>query len=199
MCIRLRRAESLRTPESVCSATICADKVHRFSQTMTQAGIVEAVVSVIVPVIGVSNMDTKNRVFVYYNFHKKCWSVKALSGKNKGRVVQHRKNIFLKDCTFRVSESSRQRVIRENKKNVHAGVVGEIISWPAFEEYFKHDCIAHPFVTVNYNPKKHKTFVESDNKNKPIHKAAFVHLEAGLANLIKVPFRQVTAFKVRTQ
>lgn len=64
------------------------------------------------------------KVFVYFNLHKLVWSIKALEGKNKGRVIAHRSNVELNDCTFRVSESGRQRVLREKRKNVHAGIVG---------------------------------------------------------------------------
>ena len=64
------------------------------------------------------------RVFVYWNLHKKCFSVKALEGPNKGRVIAHRDTVHLKNPTFRVSQAGRARVIKEQKKNVHAGVVG---------------------------------------------------------------------------
>lgn len=64
------------------------------------------------------------KVFVYWNLHKKCFSVKALSGPDKGKVVQHVETLRLTYCTFKVSEAGRQRVLRERKKYVHAGVVG---------------------------------------------------------------------------
>jgi hypothetical protein len=64
------------------------------------------------------------KVFVYFNLHKKCFSVKALEGVNKGKVVQHTDNIVLLLPKFKVSEAGRQRVLREKRKNVHAGVVG---------------------------------------------------------------------------
>ena len=64
------------------------------------------------------------KVYVYFNLHRKCFSIKALEGANKGRVVAHRDDVLLFDATFKVSEAGRQRVLRERKKNVHAGVVG---------------------------------------------------------------------------
>lgn len=66
------------------------------------------------------------RVFIYYNLHRKCLSIKALEGMNKGRVVAHAEAVTLTDALFKVSESGRQRVLREKRKNVHAGVVGEL-------------------------------------------------------------------------
>lgn len=66
------------------------------------------------------------KVFVYYNLHKHCWSIKALEGNNKGRVIDHVDVVTLHDPIFKVSEAGRQRVINERRKNVHAGVVGQL-------------------------------------------------------------------------
>jgi hypothetical protein len=35
------------------------------------------------------------KVFVYFNLHKKCFSIKALEGAMKGRVVAHRDTVLL--------------------------------------------------------------------------------------------------------
>jgi hypothetical protein len=90
------------------------------------------------------------KVFVYFNLHKKVFSVKALEGPNKGRVVAHRAQVLLVNAKFKVSEAGRQRVIREQRKNVHAGVVGE---WK--------DTVPAEFQgkSVTYNPYKYNTFV----------------------------------------
>lgn len=71
------------------------------------------------------------RVYVYFNLHKKVWSVRALEGARKGRVIAHRTDLELADCTFKVSEPGRQRVLREKRKNVHAGIVGTLMDSPA--------------------------------------------------------------------
>jgi hypothetical protein len=97
------------------------------------------------------------KVFCYFNLHRKCFSIKALEGPNKGRVVAHRDDVLLFDCVFKVSEAGRQRVLRERKKNVHAGVVGE---WDETGT----DLITIARVTtigrpVTYNPYKYNTFV----------------------------------------
>ena len=68
------------------------------------------------------------KVFVYFNLHRKCWSIKALEGESKGRVIGHANYVDLADVTWKVSEKGRQRVIREKKKNVHAGAVGTLES-----------------------------------------------------------------------
>lgn len=97
------------------------------------------------------------KVFVYFNLHRKCFSIKALEGPNKGRVVAHRDDVLLFDGTFKVSEAGRQRVLRERKKNVHAGVVGQ---WDETGT----DLITIDRVTtigrpVTYNPYKYSSFV----------------------------------------
>jgi hypothetical protein len=66
------------------------------------------------------------KVFVYFNLHRKCFSIKALEGANKGRVIDHAHSVALSNVTFKVSEAGRQRVLREQRKNVHAGVIGTL-------------------------------------------------------------------------
>ena len=96
------------------------------------------------------------RVFCYFNLHRKCFSIKALEGVNKGRVVAHRDNVLLFNGTFKVSEAGRQRVLKEQRKNVHAGVVG----------YMYDDMLAPALACgdrVTYNPYKYKSFVLADS------------------------------------
>jgi hypothetical protein len=88
------------------------------------------------------------KVFVYFNLHKKVWSVKALEGENKGRVIQHASYLKLKNATFKVSEAGRQRVLREKRKNVHAGIVG----------YLTDEIPVALYTQVSYNPYKGPTF-----------------------------------------
>lgn len=66
------------------------------------------------------------RVFVYFNLHNGRWSIKALSGRFKGCVIAHAREVMLRDVTYKVSEAGRQRVLQEQRKNVHAGVVGTL-------------------------------------------------------------------------
>ncbi len=98
------------------------------------------------------------KVYVYFNLHKKCFSIKALEGEHKGRVVAHREQLTLTDCTFRVSQAGRARVLREQKKNVHAGIVG---TWRgAYDPAIADSCD----ISVTYNPYKYSTFVYSDGE-----------------------------------
>ena len=96
------------------------------------------------------------KVFVYFNLHKKVFSIKGLEGPCKGRVIAHRRELMLYDAIFKVSEAGRQRVLKECRKNVHAGVVGNWIN----------DVISvDNRVQVTYNPYKYKTFVFKHNEH----------------------------------
>ena len=94
------------------------------------------------------------KVSVYFNLHKHVWSVKALEGEHKGRVVHHTDHIILKDAVQKVSEAGRQRVLREQVKNVHASIVGTISGLESCE-----GCIA----TLYYNPYTTPRFVYKES------------------------------------
>lgn len=97
------------------------------------------------------------KVFVYFNLHRKCFSIKAMEGPDKGRVVAHRDDVLLFDGTFKVSEAGRQRVLRERKKNVHAGVVG---MWDETgTDLITIDRVTTVGTPVTYNPYKYNSFV----------------------------------------
>ena len=104
------------------------------------------------------------KVFVYFNLHKKVWRVKALSGEHKGRVIGHAETVLLKSCEFRVSKAGRQRVLKERRKNVHAGVVGILLAMDGkmVFDYAKS-------VPVTYNPYKYETFVNKTTEEPVTH------------------------------
>ena len=103
------------------------------------------------------------RVFVYRNLHRKCYSVKSLK---TGRVIAHVDSIDLVNVTFKVSEAGRQRVIRERRKNVHAGVVGFIADVSLLGQSTK----------VTYNPYKFDSFIKKDTEL-PMYSAKIAHLD----------------------
>lgn len=114
------------------------------------------------------------KVFVYFNLHKRLFSVKALEGANKGRVIAHVDNVSLSDVTFKVSQAGRQRVLREQRKNVHAGVVGTLtpMLWGTG-------------LQVTYNPYKYDTFVCKDTEL-PILAAGAAKMTCGTRTSIEV-------------
>lgn len=105
------------------------------------------------------------KVKVYYNLHKKCFSVVSLDGDNYGRVIDHVQEITLENARFKVSEAGRQRVLKERKKNVHAYVVGTVSK----------KTINTGVKEATYNPYKYSTFVYKPEGN-PIHQASIVKL-----------------------
>lgn len=62
------------------------------------------------------------KVKVYRNLHKRCYSVQDITG----RVVAHVNNLLLTDATFKVREAGRNKVLRTKRKNVHAFVIGKV-------------------------------------------------------------------------
>lgn len=86
------------------------------------------------------------KVSVYWNLHKKCFSVQ-----HKGKVVAHVDNITLRRVEFRVSEAGRQRVLATLCKNVHAKV------WGIVEDFENRSECIHPLFI--YNPYKYNSFM----------------------------------------
>lgn len=118
------------------------------------------------------------RVFVYFNLHRKCWSVKALEGPDKGRVVAHANHVTLQDARGRVGEAGRQRVLREGRKNVHAGIVGRL-AWPVKA--------AFDSIPLSYNPFKGPTFYnrETGEAWTDTAPAVTMHAEPGKPPVVK--------------
>lgn len=65
-------------------------------------------------------------VDVYFNLHKRLWSIKARSGPDRGRIIAHAETVVLDGVELIVSEAGRQRVLREQRKNVHAFARGTL-------------------------------------------------------------------------
>jgi len=119
------------------------------------------------------------KVFVYWNLPKECWSVKALNGTRKGKVIYHAEQVRVANPVGKVSEAGRQRVLREKRKNVHAGIVGELtdvigvqteaghdvhvsdLGWDQSERWInpKEGMTWTDPASVTYNPYKYKEFV----------------------------------------
>jgi len=113
-------------------------------------------------------MPNNAKFYCYWNLHKNVFSVKY-----KGKVIAHLTNFYGKNCEFRVSEKGRQRVLKEQSKNVHAYVV--------CDSYAEGDVnILSPFRLdiegrARYNPYKGPTFVTDSGE--PLSKADFVRFE----------------------
>ena len=125
------------------------------------------------------------KVFVYWNLHRKVWSVKALDGPFKGRVFKHAEKITLRYATGKVSLAGNARVRREGKKNVHAGIVGFIGARDPFVQ------IDDP-ISITYNPYKDTSFVQvtEDGSRPEWHGSHLVSLSRTVA-MIGAAYRPV--------
>lgn len=122
--------------------------------------------------------DKGKKVFVYFNLHRHVWSIKCLKS---GLVIGHAKAVELENCVLKVSEAGRQRVIKEGRKNVHAGVVGILKAWNGASKDNFIDLTASQGINpelVTYNPYKYETFVLSNNRDVQVLEADHVFLAA---------------------
>jgi hypothetical protein len=116
------------------------------------------------------SIDWDQKVFVYRNVNTGNWSIRAQGGLLGGRVIAHADSLALYGAEFVVSESGRQRVLREGRKNVHAGVVGELapeFNWIASGDWLDTE--------IYYNPWQTSTFVVRGSAV-PVVRASHVHL-----------------------
>lgn len=127
------------------------------------------------------------KVYIYWNLHKKCWSIKALSGPDKGRVKYHATAWEIVAPVFKVSEAGRQRVIREQCKNVHAGVVGYLRGWldldrdqgsATYTYTYADEEAADTWERVTYNPYRWSSFVSYKNNEEPLPIASAARCKA---------------------
>ena len=96
-------------------------------------------------------------VEVYRNLHKECLSVRK-----DGLVHLHADAVYLKNANFIVSQSGRNRVLDTKKKNVHAYVRGEVISYLSDMECIEHmyeEAESAGYTRIYYNPYKVNQFV----------------------------------------
>ena len=89
------------------------------------------------------------KVRVYWNLHKKIWSVQDCKS---GLVSDHLEHISLTNAKFVVRKAGQKRVREEGKKNVHAFAVG----WVSKEQ----DEDSSPYWhRITYNPYKNDYFM----------------------------------------
>ena len=123
---------------------------------------------------------TNKSVYVYFNLHRKLWSVQS---RKTQRVLYHTDVLLLYNCKFIVRQAGRKRVLKEKRKNVHAGVAGEL-DWAnatRCSRRFRQASfrIPHGFeapVPVTYNPYKYESFVRKDNLE-PVTRANFCSMD----------------------
>lgn len=105
------------------------------------------------------------RIRIYRNLNNGTMSVQTHTKGVGWRVAGNVTNAIVAGVTFKVSEASRQRVIREGCKNVHAW--GEGVLLAEFDR-----SVAAP-IDLEYNPYVHATFVERHSE-RPIAACKFL-------------------------
>ena len=108
-----------------------------------------------------------SKVEVYWNLHKKCWSIRHAHG-NLIADRPHRTYLEMEDVTWVVQQGGRERVLREGKKNVHAFARGTLIETKGFPHHKRQG--RGRAVAVTYNPYKHSTFINVDESS-PLRKS----------------------------
>jgi len=124
------------------------------------------------------NWDLGRGYKIYFNLHKRCYSVQAWDTDKKGwRLYKHSNALHVKDVKMEVNENGRQRVIRDKRKNVHAFLrtpFADCISKKSGNgpgRKLKNVC--------KYNPYKYSSFVNATAED-PIHKLDEAVLRFGL-------------------
>lgn len=97
---------------------------------------------------------TGQEVECYFNLHKKCFSIRD---KKTRKVIAHLDRLKMQG-KFKVSEKGRQRVLKEQRKNVHAIVTGVFITEDVS------DC--NPFGQGYYEPYTTDFFVDHCSKER---------------------------------
>jgi hypothetical protein len=109
------------------------------------------------------------QIRIYYNFTKKIFSVQEKVN-GSWKVVEYTNEIFIRNATFKVSESGRQRVLKQKRKNVHAFILGERFPFIPKSFVYRDE--------VSYNPYKQGNFMLV-SENKPLDRAKYVAIIGG--------------------
>ena len=126
------------------------------------------------------------KVEVYRNLHKNCWSIRDCKTK---KVIKHVQSAHIKNAELVVQPAGRAKVLREQRKNVHAFVRGQLEgSW---NDHIESSSSISPIVLffsarqprnwpvaqhIAYNPYKYDSFVLTETET-PIYKATEVYLD----------------------
>ena len=118
------------------------------------------------------------KVRMYWNLHKKIWSVQDCK---TGRVTNHVTALTLADAKFVVRPAGQAKVRREGKKNVHAFAVGTA----GFRDGIAIRGHGRP---VTYNPYENDTFVFADT-GEPVTEvqAISVYTDNGKPKVYAIP------------
>lgn len=106
------------------------------------------------------------KVEVYRNLHKNCWSIRD---PKTGRVVDHVPYICIKDAKLVVRPAGRAKVLKEQRKNVHAFIRGTAALVKEMNVFQK-------LQQISYNPYKYDSFIYTDSET-PIYDSDYIYLD----------------------
>ena len=114
-------------------------------------------------------IDKNLPVRVFKNLKHGCYSIMQ-----RGVIRASAKQVRLCDVEFRVRESGRQRMLREQRKNVHAFAVGRLVDYvhPADER----DLERMPGRGAFYDPYRFPSFVDRET-NAPVIRVSVAHFD----------------------
>ena len=110
------------------------------------------------------------KYYLYRNLHTGGFSVK-----HKGRVCERADLIVMHDVEFRVSETGRQGVIKNKRKQVHAYMVADNYKAPITHNAALKSLLESAdsnMTHITYNPYKNESFVNAET-GEPILKADY--------------------------
>lgn len=109
---------------------------------------------------------TDKKVFVYRNLVLQKFAIRDL---NSGRET-YADEVWLANASFVVDKGGWHWAIREGRRCIHAGIVGNRLEDPPRGPRCE--------VAVRYHPQLNPYFVDEDGQ--PVHNATLVHMIAGL-------------------
>lgn len=108
------------------------------------------------------------KVDVYWNSHKRCYSVR-----HKGKVIYHWPFLLMKDVEFVVQPAGYRYFQETGKKVVHAFVRGTLADWQ--KETARH--LRKRGEVVKYNPRRFDRFTTCDQGRwLPVYQSCLAYL-----------------------
>jgi len=123
-------------------------------------------------------MSLAKKFFIYRNLRTKTWSEKA----SNGRVTNWPVEVIISNPKMVVSSAGRMRVLSSKRKNVHAGIRGQIVSSStlrSWDDATIASLIERGFREVTYNPHIYESFVFADTKE-PVFNASSAYMTADM-------------------
>lgn len=98
------------------------------------------------------------KVEVYRNLRNNKYSIKALDGPEKGKVIEYAKSLVIFNPSFVVQPAGRDKVRKVKQKNVHAFVRGRLAS--KTEEDFWRSHVDFTWDGAYYDPYDNDTWID---------------------------------------